>query len=261
MIRKTAATVGVLLFLLLPVSASPETLPLPEEEAPAALFSPGRDSPDVELFLQGSWKAQATASLGFAYVFGRGFYREESFPGMATGFDFVQHPDLTLSLWLFRRFYIETFFAEDWEDTRFVIGYRGRPGDFFQSAQGGNRQVEMENYSLLGFPEIPENGLGLAARFAGGFSEHEFLLRFDPAESLVVYFQGDARLSQVFLNPAGYRRGRDFILPKMPGTVIGNLVVLVEKTKDDPYPSVAAPDGRHYRRASQEDYRWDGSLG
>ena len=176
-------------------------VPLPEDEAPAALFSVGMDEDDVELYIEGTWTAELSGSWGFGYSDNRGFFQDSSHVSIPVGFQFQQSPDITLSLWLFDRFFIETMFSEDLDSATYLAGYQGEENDFLQSVRVGNTGVSMDSYALWKVPDISENGIGISGAVKTPNSFHESLLRFDSAETISVEYLGKNRLDEELINP------------------------------------------------------------
>ncbi|MBI9103623.1 MAG: hypothetical protein JEY99_14510 [Spirochaetales bacterium] len=234
-------------------------VPLPENEAPASLFDLDMENEDVELFIKGNWDAKMSASWGFGYSKERGLFQDSSHASIPVGFDFEQQPDITLSLWLFDRYFIETNFGNDWESNTYLVGYKGDENEFLQSVQIGNTRISMDDYAYWKVPAIPENGFGGSAAFLSGISTHEMLLRLDPAESQSVIYQGSNLLEEEFINPGGYIKNRFFILPTRP---VSDLLILTE----DPDASInsvtyTGDDGKGYYLMDDSNYNFDSVNG
>ena len=163
----------LLLFILLggPFAAGEENASqslkrktFPEEDA-ETIFATNLGDAEADLFLQGSWETSITGSLGMSIVPGSGFNRTFTFPGFTDGLVFEQKPDLTLSLWLMKRYYFETTYGENYKMNTYLLGYQGKEGDFVQSIKLGNKEIEISPFPYMDFPRIREKFAGRRRAF------------------------------------------------------------------------------------------------
>ena len=93
------------------------------EEAPSELVNIDIGDSSVSLLLSGRWKGTLQGSLGMAFTsFGTESLSSE------TPF-FTQEGDLTLSLWIIDRWFVEASFIEDSTLNTYRAGYQGKEGE------------------------------------------------------------------------------------------------------------------------------------
>ena len=250
------------LFILLTTAFSPllfsYDVPLPEDEASPTLFSLSPEDDDTDFYLEGTWNFTLTGGFGFGYSPGRGFFSGAAPANITPGFGWEQVPDLTLSLWLFDKYFLETSFSQEWEDSTFLLGMVGDEGDLVNRVHIGNTAIDMDSYAGVKVSKAPQNGLGVAGRFTPPRSVHEVLLRFDPTERRTQVFIGTSRVEESSIDPASFIRGRFFYLP---GTAGENLVFYRE-TSDSGAPfSVTPEDNRRYLPVDPGEYLFDPARG
>jgi hypothetical protein len=249
----------------LPLTAE-EPLPL-EEEAPEAIFQTELGSADVDFFLTGSWTASLTSSFG--WIFG---LESGPAPGAVPGleseghFVFNQIPDLTFSIWLEERYFLETSvtsgsFDDFFRENSFRMGYQGGEHEFLDHLIISNRDIGISPYPYLEVPGTGDSSLGAEALLGSGEARHELLLRSDNNEAGEAVYIGSNLVSEQELPLSGYIRGRFF---KLPDANVEELVLYIE----DPYGDVSGSDalsagGRvyRYRRADLEDAFLDAGGG
>jgi len=261
-------------FLLLPIFASPiprelsgevisgdNTLILPVEqeddkglsEDSAYLIDTKLKDMDVELIWNGYWRIRFAAGGTFGRQSSRNIY-----PDLQKGVRFIQEPDLVLSLWLNKRWFIETIFQGSLERNRYRGGYVGKGDEFVQEVIVGNSNLHATSYAGLRVPSPYEGAPGISAKFLTPKSKHEILLRFDPTVPRKKLFQGQYEVSTQDIGLMEFVEGKYFILPDKE---ISNLVVYLE----DRYGSVIGRDGldtqRKYRLAQNAEYFVDTQNG
>ena len=193
---------------------------------------------------------------------GRGEFRtargEKPLSGLREGVSFFQEPDLTISLWLNNRWFLEASFLEGFERNTYRAGYRGGEGEFVQEVVVGSAGVDAEGYGGIKVPKPRRNTPGISAKFASERSKHEFLLRYDPTETGSTVFQGPYRVKTGKISPADFIEGRFFILPD---TGVRAVSVYLE----DKQGTVTGTDGggtqRRYRKAQPVQYTVDAQRG
>ncbi|TVQ34978.1 MAG: hypothetical protein EA384_16860, partial [Spirochaetaceae bacterium] len=219
-------------------------------EAPEALFSAELGDADVDLFVDGSWRTGIGGTLGWAFhpaipPDGRRVTFPYLFPGMQQR-PYYNIVDLTISLWLYERFYFETTFIDDFALNSILLGYQGQNEEFVQSVKVGNAGLSISPYPYLSFDEALENSPGASAEFMTESSRHELLLRYEPSATEREVFFGMNQLDERRIEPANYARGRFFVLPDAG---IENLQLYRESAEG----SFQANDGRLYKRLNLDD--------
>ncbi len=216
-----------------------------EEEAPEAIFSTQLGDSDVDFYMKGTWDIFMAGSAGYNLTDGE--FISTPIENMDPGFQFMQIPDLTMSLWLMDRYFFETTVKEDSEQNTFLLGYQGKEDEFVQSVLIGNTRIDIDDYSFLSVSEIPDRSIGASAAFQTRKSYHELMLRFDPSESVVKEFRGKNEIIRQTFTPYEYQRGVLFILPD---SNITDVSVYIESE----YGSLTGSDGRLYKKGDAEDF-------
>lgn len=225
----------LLLFLLLsaPLLAQDLYNPFLEAEAPPAIFQTDVGDAEVDLFVLGSWTAGWGTSFGIALhppLPGSG--DRVTYPYPFPAFEkrsFYQLVDLTLSLWLYERYFFETTFLDDFEFNSLLLGYQGREDEVVQYVVAGNSTLPMSEYPYLNIGDAAENVPGMAAKFQSESTMHELLLRVESTLPSSQLFQGLNAVEERRIEPVNYVRGRFFVLPD--GN-ISNLTVYLEDSED-----------------------------
>ncbi|MFW5710323.1 MAG: hypothetical protein ACOCZA_00080 [Spirochaetota bacterium] len=252
MIRRIATPLFLLMLGLtcfavltpLPPLAARE-IPLPEEEAPAALFSADLYDAEVDFFLEGSWTASLQGGAGVTWGDGISGVQPAVPSGFTDGFKFEQIPQLTLSLWYMDRYFFETTITEEQQLETFLFGYFGEEDDFLREARFGNTDIGYGDYGLFSVPAASRHSLGGYARFEGSDSEHHLAARYDPAQLEELHFRGTRQLEETRQAPQDFIHGRFFILPDAD---IDFLRVYVQ---DD--AGTVSGGGSTYRRLSDDE--------
>ena len=226
--------------------------PFLKDEAPPTLFSLDRNDAEVDLFVLGDWIATSRVSTGIALHPKDQDGNRVTFPYLYPGFEsvlFDQTVDLTLSLWLYERYFFETTFEQSGFGNSLALGYLGRPGERVQEVIVGNTQVTMSQYPYL-YTGSKDGRLAatalpaLKARFQGRASEHELLLQIENTSLERVRIVGGGRANNARIPVSRYLRGRGFVLPD--GGIDAGVTVLIEDRRG----SVLSADGsRRFRVA------------
>ena len=240
--------------------------PFTADRSQPALFSLDRDDAEVDLFVLGNWIATSRISTGIAFHPEDQGGKRVTFPYLYPGFEsvlFDQTVDLTLSLWLYERYFFETTFEQTGFGNALALGYLGRPGETVQEVIVGNTQVTMSQYPYL-YTGSADGRLAatplpaLKARVQGRASEHELLLQIENTSLQQVQIVGGGRANNARIPVSRYLRGRGFILPD--GNIDPDVTVLIE----DRGGSVLSADGsRRFRVAGTAEVvidREDGLL-
>ncbi len=226
---------------------SENSAPLPSEEAPTSIFSSKIGDSDVDLYLSGYWKINLTGGLGFSWDSTGSGIEATPFPGFSSTPVFSQEPDITLSLWLQNQYFFELSFIDDYALNTFLFGYNAaHENDFLQKVRIGNTDIGSGSYSLLNIPAAGADSLGAMAEFKGPNSQHEAVVRFDPAEKMEKSFKGSYEILKTRLPLQAWVKGSFFILPDKG---VENLHVYIEDTSG-PYTD---SNLLHYRLATDDD--------
>ncbi|MCA1950525.1 MAG: hypothetical protein LDL24_08125 [Treponema sp.] len=126
------------------------------EEASPSLFNLSRNDSSVNLLLQGSWEAGLTAQGGLALT-------DLGLQAAATNNPllFTQKADLTLSLWIRDRWFLEASFLDNYDLNTYRAGYQGTLNEKLQYAGVGNTGLD--------FPRFPYLDLGGSSPSSFGF--------------------------------------------------------------------------------------------
>ncbi len=248
---------GVILLWIFAVGVFGEAdstyIPL-DEEAPSTIFQFDLGDSEVRLFAQGYWDLRLSGGIGFGYdSFGRTFSTTE-FPGIPYGVVFEQSPDITLSLWLLDRIFLEATVIDTFASSSFLLGYAGKSDEFVQSVRAGNSGTDFGSYGFVSLPNAAPTSLGASAVFASPFSMHELMVRYDPAETVESVFRGHNKVVRTRLAPRQFITGRFFLLPDR---YLDDIVVYTETRGGNS----AGSDGRYYRRLRDEEMVVDPDSG
>lgn len=226
----------ILVFSLFTVKLLPsQQVVVPEPEAPTTIFSTKIGDAGVDFNLGGSWDGSLSFSTGFLFVPGLPLQLLDAFPTMDTGFHFAQSPNLTASVVLMQKYFLDLAYFQDPTapgSTRntLTLGYRGDRSEVIRSILLGNGGIAIPSSGFMEIPDQPASSLGASALFASGMSTHELLLRWDSAEEKTKTFLGPNELLEETIPLDGYVRGRFFFLPDA-GVDPQSLVVYIEDTQ------------------------------
>ncbi|MFP4375647.1 MAG: hypothetical protein ACLFP4_01275 [Spirochaetales bacterium] len=207
----------ILFFLQLSSVAAQSTIPF-EEEAPEALLEFELADNEVELFMLGNWTT--TSQIARSWVFpGSDVVAPQGavFPGLRSTIPLMNEVNLTLSLWLLRRYFFETTVSDQFENSTILFGYIGMPGELVESVLIGNTAIGMGSYPYLGFGDdegsIGIDSPGAAISLATEQSYHEMMIRLTPSTQEEVTYTGGGVVAETRLPASGYVRNRFFVLP------------------------------------------------
>ncbi len=238
------------ILLLLHYTLSAEEFIGPEEEAPEALFEFEVGDAEVDFYLAGTWRASLFGSAGLL-VYPDGSVVMSPFPGLEVDRLFQQVPDLTFSVWLLNRFFLEAsligdFFEGDYSyfDQNYILmGYIGAEDEFLKRVLIGNRDVGIDPYPFIDVPEAGLSSLGAMAEMGTETTNHQLLLRYDNNEPGDLTFIGKNLVSEQVLPLSSYARGRFF---KLPDANVDNLKVYIQDPEGS-YSGVDVSSGDIYR--------------
>ncbi len=244
------------LLLLLPGFLWPEELILPEQEAPEAIFETEIGDADVDFYLSGSWRILMGVSADFLFAPDGSVTLSlpGTFPGLEQDRLFEQIPDLTASVWLMDRYFLEYSVLGGFEENYFLMGYQGQEDEFLDHLYIGNRDIAIDPYLFLDIPEQDDSSIGAEALLRTGASSHELLLRSDNNQSESRLYIGKNLVSEEAIPLSGYIAGRFF---KLPDQGVEELEVYLEDANGD----YSDTEGRHYRLAGVDDATLDSEEG
>ncbi|UCF97224.1 MAG: hypothetical protein JSV89_18935 [Spirochaetaceae bacterium] len=233
-----------------------EDLGITEIEAPEALFAVDIGDAEVDFFLEGTWRASVFGSFG-VLIGPDGQAISSPFPGLDSGRFFRQMPDLTFSVWLLNRFFIEASvigdFLEqgyDYFDQNYILmGYIGAEGEFLKRVLIGSKNIGIDPFPFVDVPESGRSSLGVEALLGTGMSEHQLLLRYDNNEPASLTFIGRNLVAEQVIALDEYLRGRFF---KLPDANVGSLEVYLEDPDGD-FTTQDWADKKNYRAATVDD--------
>ena len=182
-----------------------------------AIFDAELGDAEVDLFMVGSWNTGIGGTLGWA--FHPAIPPEDNrvtfpydFPGMEQ-VPYFNAVDLTISLWLYERYYLEASFLDEFEVNTFILGYQGREGELLQSIRAGYGFLSISEYPYIEFSEAKAPSPGASAALATSRSEHELLVRYEPSEEQRKVFYGMNEATETRIAPENAVEGRFFVLP------------------------------------------------
>jgi len=259
--RHSALTAAfALLALIAAASAYGQTVSLPQPEAPTTIFSSKIGSAEVDLNLQGSWNASLGFTTGLLFSPGLPVQPLDSFPGLAPGFIFTQAPDLTISLVLMRKYFLDVSVLSGVQNNTIRMGYKGDSDEVLRSLVIGNSGITIPPSPFLEIPAQPTSSIGASAELVSGPSTNDLLLRWDSTDVKHKSFVGQNEVIDQHITLESYMKGRYFFLPDV-NIDVGSLVVYLE----DQYGTVILTDSAGhtstYRQATLTDLTTDTTNG
>ncbi|MBN1696823.1 MAG: hypothetical protein JW881_04860 [Spirochaetales bacterium] len=225
------------------------------KEAPESLFELEIGDADVDFFLLGSWTFSLLYATGIVIKPGIGVRMIDYFPGMDQGFFIEQVPDLTLSLWLMERYFLELTYNGTLTDNLIIAGYEGKEGELLQHVYIGNTDINISPYPFLNIADIENSSLGAEVLFQTPAATHELLLRYEYSEEKKKTFEGLREIEEIRFVPEQYMRGRFFLLPD------SNVTDLSVYLEDNDKGTLSGSDGRTYRKATFDEVVLDSAAG
>jgi len=205
---------------------------------------------DVLFFATGSWKGDLQLNFGFSQSpLGIGFASPQS-PLL-----FQQEVDLTLSLWIKNRWFVEANFVDDSAQNTYSAGYRGRPGEFLQYAVIGNAGLDFPTFPYLDLGGDSPSSFGFYSRFGTDELVIHTLVRYDAASREEKIFLGDRERTYSDLQPQNTIRGISFVLPDTD--INPDITIYIEDDKGQVLDST----GRHWRLVKQSEYAFSRTQG
>jgi hypothetical protein len=160
---------------------------------------------------------------------------------------FTQEADLTLSLWLWRRWFLEVSFLDDYNLNTYRAGYQGFPGETVQYVGAGNTGLNFPVFPYLDLGGESPSSFGVYGRFGPENLVFHTLFRYDAAGREERTFVGNRERGYVTLPPGQPLRGRSFVLPDEN---IPSVPALYLEDKGGEFSG----GGRRWRRAAPSEY-------
>jgi len=180
------------------------------EEASSQLFNMDLLNTDVSLFINGYWKGSLSFNWGMA----------NSALGTAPSSDnnpfflFTQETDLTLSLWIWQKWFLEASFVDGYDVNTYRAGYQGFPGETVQYVGAGNTGLDFPIFPYLDLGGDSTSSFGIYGRFGSDELTFHTLIRYDAAAREERIFVGNRERSFSNVEPGRPLRGRSFVLPQ-----------------------------------------------
>jgi len=238
-------TLFFIIFLIITHLVFSRTIFLPEEEAPSSIFSISHGGTDVDMYVLGTWETNITGGFGFSWNSKDKNIKNSTFPAMISGLQLVHKPDIIISLWLLDSYFFEASFIDNYKLNTILFGYESTGNNFLKSVRIGNTKIGFGDYSYLSIPKASTDSIGGMTLFKTDKSEHQLMVRYDPAELQVKNFSGHYEIDPLRINLTDYVKGRYFILPD---NNVENLLIYIEDSNG------IYSDGTHqYRLADSND--------
>jgi len=219
-------------------------------EARPALMKGSLGSSDVSLFAEGSWMGDLSVNFGVSRSdLGVGFVSPES-PLL-----FKQEADLSLSLWINNRWFVEANFEDDSKQNTYRAGYQGQPGEFLQYAGIGNTGLDFPLFPYLDLGGDSPSSFGLYSRFGTNDLAVHALFRYDAASREEKTFTGGRERTYSDLQPQDTLRGISFVLPD--DDLNPEITIYIEDEKG----TIRDTTGRRWRYALQSEYAFSRTQG
>lgn len=196
--------------------------PFLEEEAPPYLLDLDVGDTEVELFVLGSWTAESVFATSLAIH----PPLPDSDKRVTWGYPYPdfetrlldQTVDLTLSLWLYRRYFFEASFADDSDVNSIAAGYFAAEDELVQEFVVGNVPLAVGRYpyqyagntaSQAGRKPNP----GTVLRLQSDTTFHEFLLQLENSSQQSIQISDGGVTEEARIAPESFLPGRAFVLP------------------------------------------------
>ena len=232
-----------------------------EPEAPATLLPFKLGDAGAEVSIDGSWSALVSFGAGLLFAPGEPVRGLDSLPGITPGVAFSQVPDLSLSVTLLEKWFIDVSVLEGLSGipldmSSLIMGYRGDGMEPVRHVLLGTTGVTAKPAPFLEIPDQADGTLGMSALVVSGLGTNEALLRWEATGEQRRLYLGSNELLEERIGLDAWLRGRVLVLPD---TDVDDLVILIEDPEgtyeDDP------PDGRTYRAAGLADAVIDSKNG
>ena len=212
------------------------------EEASAQLFNMNIWDTNVSLYLNGYWKGSLSVNWGLANSpMGTAPETKDS-PLL-----FTQEADLTLSLWIWQKWFLEVSFIDDYDLNTYRAGYQGFPGETIQYVGIGNTGMDFPVFPYLDLGGDSTSSFGVYGRFGSEELTFHTMVRYDAAAREERTFVGNRERNFSTTTPNKPLRGRSFVLPDEN---ISSIPVVYLEDKDGPLSG----GGRRWRIATPSEY-------
>ena len=221
------------------------------KEDPKEFLSYSIGDSNVSLVIMGSWMGGFTFNPGFSVSpMGIGFFSPQ------TPFLFRQEADITLSLWINDRWFIEANFQDSGENATaadyintYRAGYEGFPGEFFQYAGIGNTGLDFPSFPYLDLGGDSASSFGFYSRFGPENLTFHALVRYDTSSREERIFSGTRERAYHYMQPGSFVRGISFVLPDE--NITSEIIVYIEDAHNG---GMIDKDGRRWRLALPGEY-------
>jgi len=212
------------------------------QEASSQFFNMDLFNTNVSLFISGFWKG----SLGFNWGLANSPLgiapNSENAPVL-----FTQEADITLSLWMWKKWFLEASFVDGYDVNTYRAGYQGLPGETVQYVGAGNTGLDFPVFPYLDLGGDSPSSFGIYGRFGSDDLTFHTLLRYDAAAREERIFVGNRERNFSNLMPNKPLRGRSFVLPDEN---IASVPVVYFEDKDGDL----SDGNRRWRRARPSEY-------
>ena len=212
------------------------------EEVSAQLFNMDIWDTNVSLFLGGYWKGSIHVNWGLANS-PLGTVPETNDSPLL----FTQEADLTLSLWIWQKWFLEVSFIDNYNLNTYRAGYQGFLGETIQYAGVGNTGLDFPVFPYLDLGGDSPSSFGVYGRFGSENLTFHVLVRYDAAAREERIFVGNRERSFSTMVPDKPLRGRSFVLPDEN---INSIPVVYFEDKDGPLLG----GGRRWRIANPSEF-------
>jgi len=165
------------------------------------------DDPAVSLRISGRWRGTLQGGWGLALTpLGTTLISDES-PF------FTQESDLTLSLWIRERWFVEVGVVDNSALNTYRAGYQGLEGELIRYIGVGNVGLDFPSFPFLDLGGDSPSSFGLYGHFGRGALGLHLLLRYDAAAREERVFVGGRERNFSFADLSRPQRGISFVLP------------------------------------------------
>ncbi|MDR1058412.1 MAG: hypothetical protein LBL43_02585 [Treponema sp.] len=222
-----------------------------EDEASSELVSLNLGNSEVSLLISGFWKGSFSVNWGL------------NFTPLGTTFGagndplvlFTQETDLTLSLWVRERWFLEAGFLDDYALNTYRGGYQGMGSEPIQYLGVGNTGLDFPRFPYLDLGGDSPSSFGAYGRFGTGDFTFHTLVRYDGAAREERTFVGNRERTYSYGDLAYPLRGVSFVLPDE------GLDTIPEVFLEDETGGIRDSLGRRWRRAGTSEYSASGRYG
>ena len=218
-------------------------------EAASELFSMTINDSDVSLVMSGFWKG----SLSFNWGIRSGPLGTAPDSGDSPLL-FTQEADLSLSLWIRKKWFLEVTFLDEYNLNTYRAGYQGFPGETVQYVGIGNTGLDFPVFPYLDLGGDSSSSFGAYGRFGSGGLNLHTMVRYDAAAREERIFVGHRERTFSSLSPEKTLRGISFVLPDEGISV--PVVYFQDKDGD-----LADSTGGRWRLARPSEYAASGIYG